>query len=154
MAQFAILVHHGEAVSSDIDHTRPLSARGRAQAESVAKQIAEHGAKPELIWHSGKLRARQTAEACWRAANPFALFTAARGLQPDDDPDTIAVALTAESRDVLIATHMPLLPMLLHRLTTGRRDLKSASFPVNGAVALERNGDAWIEAWRVAPETS
>jgi phosphohistidine phosphatase len=151
MAQFAILVHHADAVPSDIDHTRPLSTRGRAQAESVAKMIAEHGAKPEVIWHSGKLRARQTAEACWRAANPFAQFIAVRGLQPDDNPDTIAVALAAESRDVLIASHLPLLPMLLHRLTTGRRDLMSASFPLNGAVALERKGDAWTEAWRVAP---
>ena len=151
MAQFVFLVHHADAVAGNIDHMRPLSPKGLAQAEEVAKLLAERGAKPAVIWHSGKLRARQTAEACWRALNPFAQFSAARGLQPDDDPDTIAVALAAEKRDVLIASHMPFLPTLLHRLTTGRRDRMSAPFPMNGAVALERANDLWIERWRVNP---
>jgi phosphohistidine phosphatase len=148
MAQFVFLVHHADAVAGNIDHMRPLSPRGLAQAEQVAKELAARGAKPAAIWHSGKLRARQTAEVCWRAVNPFAAFTAVRGLQPEDDPETIAVALAAEDRDVLLASHMPFLPTLLHRLTTGRRDRMSAAFPLNGVVALERDGDVWTERWR------
>ena len=151
MAQFVFLVHHADAVAGTIDHMRPLSTQGLAQAELVAKALAERGAKPAVIWHSGKLRARQTADACWRAVNPFAAFTAVRGLQPEDDPDTIATALAAEERDVLLASHMPFLPTLLHRLTTGRRDRLSARFPLNGAVALERDQDLWLERWRVTP---
>ena len=151
MAQFVFLVHHADAVAGNVDHMRPLSPKGVAQAERVAQLLAERGAKPATIWHSGKLRARQTAEACWRALNPAADFAAARGLQPEDDPDTIAVALAADERDVLLASHMPFLPALLHRLTTGRRDRMSAPFPLNGAVALERNGDVWVEVWRVSP---
>ena len=151
MAQFVYLVHHADAVAGNVDHTRPLSPRGVAQADQLAKLLAERGAKPAVIWHSGKLRARQTAEACWRAVNPFAEFAAARGLQPDDDPDTMAVALDAENRDVLIASHMPFLPALLHRLTTGRRDRMSAAFPLHGAVALERNSTLWVERWRLSP---
>ena len=151
MAQFVFLVHHADAVAGNVDHMRPLSSRGLVQAEQVAKALAEHGAKPAVIWHSGKLRARQTAEACWRAANPFAEFTAVRGLQPEDDPDTIATALEVENRDVLVTSHMPFLPTLLHRLTTGRRDRMSAAFPLNGVVALERENDRWLERWRVTP---
>jgi phosphohistidine phosphatase len=153
MAQFVFLVHHADAVAGNVDHTRPLSALGVTQAEYVAKRLAERGAKPAAIWHSGKLRARQTAEACWRAVNPFAEFTAVRGLQPDDDPDTIATALAAEERDVLVTSHMPLLPALLHRMTTARRDRLSTAFPINGAVALERHRerDVWVETWRVSP---
>jgi phosphohistidine phosphatase len=149
MAQFVFLVHHADAVAGNVDHMRPLSTRGLAQAEQVAKALAERGAKPAAIWHSGKLRARQTADACWRAVNPLAAFTAVRGLQPEDDPDTIATALAAEERDVLLASHMPFLPTLLHRLTTGRRDRLSAPFPLHGAVALEREQDLWVERWRV-----
>jgi phosphohistidine phosphatase len=159
LEMFVYLVHHADAVAGNVDHMRPLSSRGRAQAEQVAKMLAERGVKPAVIWHSGKLRARQTAEACWRAVNPFAEFAAVRGLQPDDDPDTMAIALAAEDRDVLIASHMPFLPALLHRLTThstgsgqaGRRDRLSAPFPLNGAVALERDQDRWLERWRVRP---
>jgi phosphohistidine phosphatase len=151
MAQFVYLVHHAEAVSADVDHMRPLSRVGQEQAERVARGAAERGAHPAVIWHSGKLRARQTAETCLRLLNPFAQFKMVAGLRPDDHPEEIATALLAEARDVLLASHYPFLPLLLHRLTTGRRDGFSAEFPVNGAVALERTGDAWVEVWRVSP---
>lgn len=140
---FAYLVHHAEALPSDVDPQRPLSPAGRARAEQVAETARVRGAKPAAVWHSGKLRARQTAEACWRVLNPLASFTAVRGLQPDDDPDLIATALAAEPHDVLVAGHLPHLGRLLERLT-GRGD-----FPSHGCVALERTGDAWVERWRI-----
>lgn len=151
MAQFLFLVHHADAVPADIDHMRPLSRVGQQQAQRVAERARDHGAKPAIIWHSGKLRARQTAETCLRILNPFAEFSAVKGLQPDDDPATIAAAIGAETRDVLVASHLPLLPALLHRLMTGRRDGLSAEFPQNGCVALERTDERWEERWRVSP---
>lgn len=149
------LLHHADAVPADVDHMRPLSSLGRGQADRVVSQAQARGARPAVIWHSGKLRARQTAEIAWRMLNPLATFSAARGLQPDDDPDTMAVVLDAEAtgsgaaRDILIAGHMPHLPRLLHRLTTGLRDGASTSFPLHGCVALERDGERWKERWRV-----
>jgi phosphohistidine phosphatase len=151
MAQFVYLVHHAQALSGETDHTRPLSTVGLFQAESVARAAVERGAKPTVIWHSGKLRARQTAEAWLRLVNPFASFAAVRGLQPDDDPDIVGSALLGETRDVVVASHMPFLPALLHRLTTGRRDRLSAPFPLNGCVALERAGERWQERWTIVP---
>lgn len=144
-----ILLHHADAVPPDVDHMRPLSGLGRAQADFVVGHAREHGARPAAIWHSGKLRARQTAEVAWRTLNPFASFSAARGLQPDDDPDTMAVTLEAETEDVLLAGHMPHLARLLHRLTTGHRDGAAASFPQHGCVALEKDGEGWKECWRI-----
>ncbi len=146
-----ILVHHGDAVPPDVDHMRPLSTTGRSQAERVATEARARGARPAVIWHSGKLRARQTAEICWRLLNPLADFQAARGLQPDDDPDVLRDALEGESRDLLVAGHMPHLARLLHRLTTGRRDGGAAEFPQHGCVALEKVGEKWEQRWRVAP---
>ena len=140
MAQFVFLVHHADAVPPDVDHMRPLSSLGQQQADRVAKAAADRGARPAVIWHSGKLRARQTAEACLRTLNPFAEFTMVAGLRPDDDPEGIATTLLAEDRDVLLASHMPFLPALLHRLTPGHRERLSADFPLNGCVALERAG--------------
>ena len=49
------LVHHADAVPADVDSTRPLSARGRAQAADVARRVAARKAGPKAIWHSGKL---------------------------------------------------------------------------------------------------
>ena len=76
------VVHHGDAVGPDVNPMRPLSDRGRVEVDMLAQKAAERGAKPEIIWHSGKLRAKQTAEAYWKRCNPLAAFSAARGLQP------------------------------------------------------------------------
>jgi phosphohistidine phosphatase len=149
MAQMIFLVHHADAVAASVDHLRPLSTVGREQADRVADAARRHGAKPRAIWHSGKQRARETAHAWLRLVNPSASFMAVRGIRPDDDPEIVAESLLAEDADVAIVSHMPLLPMLLHRLTTGQRDRMSAPFPNNGCVALEREGDLWVERWRV-----
>ncbi|MGE3276576.1 MAG: histidine phosphatase family protein [Vicinamibacterales bacterium] len=139
----AILVHHAEAVDPGVDHMRPLSETGRRQAEAVAAALQGYGVAPVAVWHSGKLRARETAMACWRALNPLAPFTAVRGLQPSDGPDTIATALLAEDGDILLTGHMPHLPRLLHRLLTGRDDGGSAEFPLHGAMVLTRAEGGW-----------
>jgi phosphohistidine phosphatase len=148
MPRTIVLVHHADAVAPDVDHMRPLSSVGLARADSLARRLAARGVKPAAVWHSGKLRARQTAEACWRACNPLASFTAVRGVQPEDEVETITQALEAEPDDVLVAGHMPHLPRLLHRLLTGRRDGGAVAFPLHGAVGLQREGERWVEAWR------
>ena len=104
--------------------------------------------KPAAIWHSGKLRARQTAEAFWRTCNPLAEFNAIRGLQPSDPPAWIKDLLTGETRDVMLVGHMPSLPKIFRLLTTGAED-GEAEFPPHGLVALETDGDTWREAWRL-----
>ena len=131
---------------------RPLSSAGRAATDRLAALAAQRGVKPDVIWHSGKLRARQTADAYWKACNPFAWITAERGLLPDDPPQWIRDRLIDEARSVLIASHMPYLPRLLALMVrdgagTGE---SIASFPLHGCVALEPKGDGWKELWRLA----
>ena len=142
------LVHHGEAVAADIDPRRPLSPLGQASVERLAGEAAARGARPALVWHSGKLRARQTAEAFWRACNALAGCSATRDLQPGDPPSWMRDRLIGESRDILIAGHFPHLPGLLSLLIEGGQD---ASFPPHGVVALQTTdeGATWIEEWRL-----
>ena len=140
------LIHHGEAVGPEVDARRPLSTRGAAQAERAAAGAASRGAKPAVVWHSGKLRSKQTAEAFWRLCNPLAEFAATRDVQPDDPPQWIQDRLRAESRDIAIAGHFPHLPRLIGRLLGGVED-----FPPHGAVALatDDEGQTWREVWRI-----
>jgi phosphohistidine phosphatase len=147
---FLYLVHHGEAVGSEVDLRRPLSPAGRQSVERLAAEAAARGARPEVVWHSGKLRAKQTAEAFWRACNALAEFSASRDLQPDDPPSWIRDRLRNESRDVLIAGHFHHLPRLLALLTSGG-DVTASRFPLHGVVALETSdsGDTWVERWRL-----
>jgi phosphohistidine phosphatase len=138
------LVHHADAVSPTVDTRRPLSRLGVAQAEWLAGQARDRGIRPDVIWHSGKLRARETAEAFLRACNPFAPFTMERGLRPDDPPVWMRDVLRAEARNVLLVGHMPHLPELLREL------VGASSFPSHGLVWLARDEEGrFVETTRL-----
>ena len=139
------LVHHGEAVGPEVDAQRPLSQNGRAAVERLAAEAAARGAKPAVVWHSGKLRAKQTAEAFWRACNALAEFSATRDLQPDDPAHWIRDRLLGESRDVLLAGHFPHLPRLLALLTSDA-ELPTAR---RGGAWIDDDGETWKEFWRL-----
>jgi phosphohistidine phosphatase len=144
-------VHHGEAAGPEIDPRRPLTPWGRIRVERLAANAAARGAKPAVVWHSGKLRARQTAEAFWRACNALAELSATKDLQPGDPPRWMRDRLRGEQRDVLIAGHFPHLPMLLAALL-GEPEGAAGEFPPHGMVALETSdeGESWRELWRIA----
>jgi phosphohistidine phosphatase len=143
------LVHHGDAVGPEIDPRRPLSAVGQAAVDRLAGIAARRGVKPDIVWHSGKLRAKQTAEAFWRACNALAELSASRDLQPADPPAWMRDRLIGESRDILIAGHFPHLPGLLS-LLQGHDDVTPV-FPLHGIVVLRTDdgGATWIEEWRL-----
>ncbi len=117
----------------------------------LAEKAAERGAKPDIIWHSGKLRAKQTAESYWKRCNPLAEFSAARGLQPTDPTNWIVAAIAGETKHIMLAGHFPHLPRLLGRLKTGNADAAPDEFPLNGVVALENIEGKWVERWRLKP---
>ena len=142
------LVHHADAVEPGADPQRPLSAAGRAHAETLATEAAARGVKPVAIWHSGKLRARQTAEPFLRLCNPLAEFSAIRGLQPSDPPEWIRDRRRpAKCVTLMLVGHMPNLPRVLTLLVRGSEP-PVLGFPLHGAIALEPSGELWVERWR------
>jgi phosphohistidine phosphatase len=140
------LVHHADAVDAIVDPQRPLSENGRSHAERLASRAQGRGVKPDVVWHSGKLRARQTAEFFWRACNPLAEFSASRNLQPGDPPDWIRADVEADPRTIMLVGHIPNIPRLLELLV--RQTGIYNPFPVHGIVALNREDKGWIEVWR------
>ena len=141
-----LLIHHADAVEPGVDPQRPLSTAGHEHALRIAQVAKDNGAAPEAIWHSGKLRARQTGEAFLRICAPFAQFKMVRGLGPGDSPAVIQQALLGESRDLALVGHWPNLPALLSALSPS-----SAPMPPHGVVGLKRaDHDAdWSELWRI-----
>ena len=140
----ALLVHHADAVGPDVDPQRPLSGLGRRQADELAKAAAAIGFAPAAIWHSGKLRSRETAEAFLRACAPFAQFKMIRGLLPDDPPEWLRDELGAEDRDVLLVGHMPHIARLTAMLSGG-----AVSIPLHGTVGFEKGKDG---SWTIFSE--
>lgn len=139
------LAHHADAVGPDVDPQRPLSISGRMHADAIARRAKDRGVNPAVIWHSGKLRARQTAESYRRTCNPLAEFSAIRGLQPSDPPEWVRDRIAGESRDVMLVGHMPSLPRILRLLTAD----DATAFPPHGLVVLEESSGSWIEVYRI-----
>src|SRR5690606_39097271 len=75
------LIRHGNAEQdSDVrDFERPLSRKGRSEAQEIARRLQERGYVPDLILVSAALRTRETADEFARE-----LGVAARRLRPDD----------------------------------------------------------------------
>ena len=144
-----VLVHHGDALGPEIEPMRPLSEPGRAASTRLAAAAAARGVSPDVVWHSGKFRARQTAELFLRACNPLAAFSAARGLQPTDPPGWMLAQLEEDSRSIVVVGHMPHLVRLLRVLCGEPPDSAIIDFPMHGCVALERQGEIWKESWRL-----
>jgi phosphohistidine phosphatase len=143
------LVHHAEAVSPIVDPERPLSSAGRLHAETLAANASRAGVKPAAIWHSGKRRARETAEVFWRACNPLSSLKMVRGLRPEDSAEWMRDVLRVEDHDVMLVGHMPNLPALLQALTG------DGIFPPHGLVWLERGPDGrFVERRRWASHSS
>lgn len=141
------LVHHADALDSGVDPQRPLSSAGRAAALRLASDLAGRGVRPAAIWHSGKLRARQTADAFRAACNPTAEFSAIRGLQPSDPPEWIRDRVAGDARDIMLVGHFPSLPRILHLLVSGTNDGGADEFPQHGVVALRPVDTRWRVEW-------
>jgi len=139
-----VLIRHGEAVSELDDPARPLSAVGRGRALATATWLA--GLAPGLheVRHSGKLRARQTAEI---VAGELGLAAegvrAVAGLAPHDDVESLAEALEAERPRVALVGHLPHLARLASRLLTGDPARLGLVVPDAAAVVLARGAGGW-----------
>jgi phosphohistidine phosphatase SixA len=71
-----------------------------------------------------------------------------RGLQPTDPPGLTKDLVAGESRDVMLVGHMPNLSRTAALLTTGSGDT-AFDFPSHGIVAIEFEGERWVERWRL-----
>lgn len=148
------LIQHGRATPRDEDPDRPLTDEGRREVARVAAHLSRTGGPaPPRIVHSGKTRARQTAEILGEEAGDGTTVEEAGGLAPMDDPAEWAERL-GEEGSVALVGHLPHLSRLAGLLLTGDPDAAPIRFRNGGVVAVERDdeGNGWVLAWALVPE--
>ncbi len=147
------LVQHGEALPKEVDSERPLSDQGRHDAERLARFLAVRGVRVSRVWHSGKTRARQTAELLAATVAPGEKAEARAGLAPKDPTETFAEKLAAWREDAMVVGHLPFMARLVTRLVTKSDDGRMVAYLPGSLVCLERDDDgAWAIAWMLRPE--
>lgn len=137
------LVQHGQAKPENEDPERPLTGDGFDDVARVARQAVEQlGVRPDRVVHSGKTRARQTAEVWGRLVNVDA--EQADALEPNDDPTIWVQRLAAATDNIMLAGHLPHLARLAALLLAGASDRPVIQFRQGGLVALERTDAGWV----------
>jgi len=145
------LVQHGEAKSEAEDPERSLTNQGRTEVEQVAQAANRMRLRPSKVYHSGKLRAMQTAEIL--ANSLGSPLEAAPGLNPNDDVRDWADRVSRVKEDLLIVGHLPFLEKLASLFITGDESVRPVHFRYGAIVCLERKeSGGWGVGWILTPE--
>ena len=83
---------------------------------------------------------------------PSGGVTAVPGLNPDDDVQPVAEALTRHDVPVMLVGHMPFMSRLAGLLLVGDADASPVQFRNAGIVCLVRTESSWAVSWAMTPE--
>lgn len=149
------LVQHGKSLSKDQDPQKGLSKEGISETGRMAEVAKGYGVPVAGIAHSGKTRARQTAEIFASALGPAKGVQEQSGLNPLDD--VTAVAKTVDrSENRMFVGHLPFMERLTAFLITGSTEKPVFKFQNSGVVCLDQDPDtgSWVIKWALMPQIS
>ncbi len=148
------LMQHGKPIPKEKNPDKPLSDRGKYDVGKMADFLKKAGVQVATVFHSGKTRARQTAEIISSKINPGKESQKREGLSPLDDVKIIAEEIKQGQKDFMIAGHLPHLEKLVSFLTIGSDSSQVVRFQQGGVVCLRTNEEEknWAIAWMLVPE--
>jgi phosphohistidine phosphatase len=147
------LVQHGASTSEAEDPLRPLSPEGRHNVQKLAAHISQFSLAIDLIEHSDKLRAKQTAEVFALQLRPALGVRQAAGLAPNDPVEPIVNRLRKEPKEVMLVGHLPHLSRLAHALLGLKSEGGSLRFQMGGCVCMESDdAGKWAVCWMLTPD--
>ena len=147
------LVQHGLAKSKEEDPERPLSGEGMTDAGKMAAFLAKRGVRIDRIYHSGKLRAKQTADIFGEKLGITGMVADTDGLAPSDDPQIWEKRLVGKSENIMLVGHLPHLSRLASLLLAGGTERNTVEFKNAGVICAKRDESGrWSLQWMVIPE--
>jgi len=146
------LVQHGKSLPKDKDPQKGLSQEGIAETERIAQVAKGYAVGVSKITHSGKTRARQTAEIFEAALKPSGGIHESSGLSPLDDVTVFADTIDS-TKDVMLVGHLPFMERLTAYLVTGSSEKPVFKFQNSGIVCLDTDPatESWVIKWTLMP---
>lgn len=150
---FLYLIQHAEAKKEEEDPARPLSEKGLQDIKNVATYVERLNIKVREIFHSGKMRALQTAQVLADHLKPEKGISEKDGLAPLDDPQIWFDRISKMNEYTMLVGHLPHLGKLASLLLCGDMDKNIVTFKMAGIVCLKRDDTgAWSLQWMITPE--
>lgn len=146
------LVQHGDAKPKEEDPDRPLSETGIKETKAIAAKLQKLGTKPTKIFHSPKLRAKQTADLFSSALKADTEET--EGLKPIDDPNMIQEKLKTleETGSYFFIGHLPHMEKLAALLLTGSQEPPIHISRFSSPLCLEDTEGNWRIKFFLLPD--
>ncbi len=141
-------VQHGIALSKEQDFDRPLSEEGKRDVLRVAERLKQQQIRPSTICHSGKTRARQTAEIFAEKLSVPNVQEYA-GMSPNDNVQGFANSL--ENDGTMFIGHLPHLAKVVSFLVTGDENSSVVKFANAAVVCIEQDESGFHIDWLLKP---
>ena len=147
------LAQHGKALSKEEDPERPLSELGRRDVQAIAALAEEAGVQVARVWHSGKLRAEQTAAILAKAMLPGGKLEPIGGINPNDPVDEFISDADVWQEDTLVVGHLPFMSRLVSLLLISDQQHELVRYSPGSVACLERSAEQqWVLLWMLRPD--
>jgi len=145
------LVRHGEAKREDEDPERGLTDNGLRSARRMGEFLSFMDTQFDVIIHSTKKRAAQTAQVFTESIRPKKGIGEEQGLAPNDDPAPWVERINAMDEDTAIVGLLPFL-RLLGLLVLGE-PTEDVDFKPAGTICLKpADSGRGLVVWALGPE--
>jgi phosphohistidine phosphatase len=145
------LVQHGKAKTEAEDPQRSLTAEGEEEIRRVAAIAQKMVLSPSKIYHSGKLRAEQTAAIIGKALD--SPVEAVEVLAPMDEVQLWADKINQMEKELMFVGHLPYMEKLASYLITGDENIRPVLFRFGAINCLEqKENEKWAIRWILTPE--
>lgn len=147
------LLRHGESDTTGLDNERALSDKGKQDIQRLAQFIALLKLSITELYHSDKLRAKQTAELLVPAITLAQPAQTHQQLSPLAHVQPLLEQLAQHKVDTMLVGHMPFLGKLLNTLITGNEASDLIVFKAGSMICLEQLATSqWLIRWFINPE--
>jgi phosphohistidine phosphatase len=140
------LVRHGRYTPLDVSMSCPLSLEGRAEISRLAHYFSTLRLKVPAIFHSAKLRAKQTAEIV-KGAMDDAQCEFLEGLEPNDAIQPMLKLINSRVDDLMLVGHLPFIARLTDQLLSVDDELNLVDYQPGTAVCLSNDSGQWCIQW-------
>ena len=147
------LVQHGEACSKETNPKRPLTKKGEADIDRLADFLKQSSVQVNRVIHSGKLRAKQTAERLANAIAPGVELEESGLMNPNDNPKAFDWQSGSWEEDRLIVGHLPFMAKLVSHLLIENDNQIITAYTPGSMVCLELDSEKQCQInWMIRPE--
>jgi phosphohistidine phosphatase len=135
------LVQHAKSKSREEDPERPLTDEGLQDIGKMASFAQNNtGITVRKIFHSGKLRARQTAQVLAGSMRPVDGVEKADDLDPMADPGIWAERISKSDGGIMLVGHLPHLANLAGVLLSGDQTKNPINFHNGSGIPILSGG--------------